>query len=87
MTTEDHSLQAFMAEPDPTSWGRWHLDAPGNHLEILDGATPRFIPLDRCATNAHRWFWVQHYAGKGWITGDDVKDLVAALAQLAEGQA
>jgi hypothetical protein len=83
MTTEDHSLQAFMAEPDPTSWGCWHLDGSGNNLEILDGATPRQVPLVRCRTDAGRWFWVQHYAGKSWITGDDVKDLVAALGQLA----
>lgn len=80
--TEDHSLAALMAEPMATEWGRWELEGDGSALRIMDGNTPRYVDLSRCVTGADRWFWVKHYAGKGWVSPQDVADLVAALVEI-----
>jgi len=77
-------LADLMDKPAATRWGRWSLTDDGAALVIVDGTMPRYVPMDECKTNFMRWFWVRHYAAKGWIAPHDVADLVAALADLAE---
>jgi len=75
-------LAEFMTQDVGRDWGRWELTDDGTALRIMDGTTPRYVNLTHCNTPAHRWFWVQHYGGKGWITPEDVAGLVNALSDL-----
>jgi hypothetical protein len=83
----EHDLQQRLAIK---KWGRWQYEEGTDHesgeayrvLNLIDNGTAYQIDLATAKTPIERHNWLWHLWEKEWITGDDIRNLMQAFADL-----
>ncbi len=70
---------------DGDRWGRWTYHAEAQVLAFVEPWDYE-VDLRSARTDAERWDWARHLAGKVWVTDEDLGALVRALRALSPGR-